>query len=100
MIYNRRNLLIVSLFFVPMLSYATSDKNISDSHLSGVITQCSKLLPDNNKQYSINLDVILSSSNKTPKGNLSISDDSQKPLTNEEQKEIEKFKNCLINKMI
>ncbi|EKO1024664.1 hypothetical protein PX617_004873 [Salmonella enterica subsp. enterica] len=100
MTYNSKIFLMFIFGAFPIITYATSEKIVPKSDTNGVITQCSKYLPDNNKQYSINLDVLISAKDKKPKGELSVSDDSQKNLTAKEQKEISLFKNCLIKKLI
>lgn len=68
----------------------------------GIISQCAKLLPENGRTYALNLNVTIDASkNKLkPEGRMSISDNTNKELSNAEQHEVKAFKECLIKNIL
>ncbi len=93
---------LILTLFIPALTYAESNNHEAKYEKKGAITHCINYLPENGKKYTINLNVTIDATKGNPKssGELLITDDTQKPLRDIDEKEIAKFKHCLINDIL
>lgn len=94
----------IIICIAPAITYAKTSQTPSPTELKhvGIISQCAKLLPENGRTYSLNLNVTIDASkNKLkPEGSMSISDNTNKELSNAEQHEVKAFKDCLIENIL
>jgi hypothetical protein len=83
---NNSSSLLLSLLIISGTSFAKTDRTVEDF---------AKLLPSDGKQYELSLTGMITSDRKFEGGELTISDNTKKQLTDEEEKKTESFVECV-----
>lgn len=65
-----------------------------DTHAEKTISECAKLLPQDGKQYTVDLNIMVDK-NKTSTGFLTITDSSKKELSDKEKAEFKPYTDCV-----